>query len=59
MAAGFSFSLMALSGGYLISTFGFPALFLTGAGLSLLGTILFWLYLRRPRQTLLYQPSEA
>jgi len=59
MAAGLSFSFMALSGGYLISLFGFTSLFLMGAALSILGTLLFWLYDRRPRRQLAYQTSES
>jgi predicted MFS family arabinose efflux permease len=46
MAAGSSFALMALSGGYILAVFNFRDLFLLGAGLSLLGTLLFWLHLR-------------
>jgi MFS family permease len=46
MAAGFSFALIAWSGGYLITAFGYPTLFLCGAGLTLLGTVLFWGYMR-------------
>jgi predicted MFS family arabinose efflux permease len=45
-AAGFSFALMALLGGYLITGSGFRELFLLGAVLSGLGTFVFWLHLR-------------
>ncbi|MXV93934.1 MAG: MFS transporter [Chloroflexi bacterium] len=44
MAAGLSFSMMALGGGLLLTLFAFRDLFLMGAVLSLLGTLLFWLY---------------
>jgi predicted MFS family arabinose efflux permease len=59
MAAGLSFAMMAFGGGYLISLVGYPALFLTGAGLSALGTLILWVYLRRPRRQLGYPASEA
>ena len=45
-AAGFSFAFMALSGGYIATWFSFRELFLLGAILSGLGTLLFWLHLR-------------
>ncbi|MAS38289.1 MAG: hypothetical protein CL610_30105 [Anaerolineaceae bacterium] len=45
-AAGFSFALMALGGGYLATLAGFRELFLLGAVLSGLGTLVFWLHLR-------------
>jgi predicted MFS family arabinose efflux permease len=59
MAAGISFAMMAFGGGYLISQFGYPPLFLTGAGLSALGTLILWTYLRRPKQEIGYPASEA
>jgi predicted MFS family arabinose efflux permease len=45
-AAGFSFAFMALIGGYLVTGSGFRELFLLGAILSGLGTLVFWLHLR-------------
>jgi MFS family permease len=45
-AAGFSFAFMALAGGYLVTWVGFQQLFLLGAMLSGLGTLVFWLHLR-------------
>jgi len=45
-AAGISFALMALGGGYIITLSGFRDLFLLGALLTGLGTFLFWLHLR-------------
>jgi MFS family permease len=45
-AAGFSFALVALVGGYLVDWSGFRELFLFGAMLSGLGTLVFWLHLR-------------
>lgn len=45
-SAGFSFALMALGGGYLATFLSFREVFLLGAGLSGLGTFVFWLHLR-------------
>lgn len=45
-AAGFSFAFMALGGGYIATLFSFRELFLLGATLSGLGTVLFWMHLR-------------
>lgn len=45
-AAGFSFALMALGGGYVLAIFSFRDLFLMGAFLSGLGSLIFWLHLR-------------
>jgi len=46
MAGGLSFSMMALGGGIILSLFTFRDLFLVGSGLTLLGTIVFWLHLK-------------
>ena len=46
MAAGVSFAFMALSGGYLITALGYHSLFLTGAILTGIGTLIFWLNFR-------------
>jgi MFS family permease len=51
MAAGLSFSLIALVGGYVIVTYGYPAMFLGGAALTLAGTIVFAVYVRRRGET--------
>jgi predicted MFS family arabinose efflux permease len=45
-AAGISFALMALGGGYVITLSGFRELFLLGALITGLGTFLFWMHLR-------------
>ena len=42
MGAGLSISVMALIGGHLIPALGYPGLFLTGAGLTVAGAVLFW-----------------
>lgn len=49
MSGGLSFALMALVGGYMIEGLGFTALFLTGAGLAAVGTLLFYLWFMLPR----------
>ena len=41
MGAGLSISIMALIGGYLIAALGYTGLFLTGAGLTAVGALLF------------------
>lgn len=46
MAAGSSFALMALSGGYILAQFSFRDLFLLGALFTAIGTVLFWFHLR-------------
>ncbi len=45
-AAGLSFALMALAGGYLIATQGYQNLFLLGAAETVVGTLILWGYLR-------------
>ena len=44
-AAGMSFAMMALGGGFILSAFAFRDLFLLGALLTLIGAALFWLYI--------------
>ena len=44
MAAGLSFALISLVGGYIIVGYGYPATFLLGGALTLAGTILFGVY---------------
>ena len=46
MASGLSFSAMALGGGYIIEAFGYPSFFLTGASLTVVGTLGFLIHLR-------------
>ena len=53
MARGGSTALMAFSGGYLITAFGYPTLFLTGALLAALGGGLIWIYTWFPRQLII------
>jgi predicted MFS family arabinose efflux permease len=59
MAAGFSFALMALSGGYIIANMGYQTLFLIGACLSLGGTLMFWIYSRFSQRPLAYQTQQV
>jgi MFS family permease len=49
MAAALSWAGMAYGGGYLIIALSYSSLFLTGAGLTIAGTLLFWAYFRVPR----------
>lgn len=44
MAAGLSFAAISLAGGYIIVHFGYSAAFVTGAAITLLGTLVFWGY---------------
>ena len=49
MSSGASIFALDLAGGYIITAFGYPTLFLLGAGLSVAGAFLFWAFLRVPR----------
>lgn len=42
MAMGLSWSGMSLGGGYIVTALGYPSLFLTGAGVTAAGALLFW-----------------
>ncbi len=44
MAAGLSFAMISLIGGYMIGVFGYSMLFVTGAAITLMGTLLLWGY---------------
>jgi len=44
MAAGLSRAAMAVGGGYVITALGYRTLFLTGAGLTTVGVLIFWTY---------------
>ncbi len=57
MTAGLSFAGMALLGGYLIVERGYRDLFLLGAALTLLGTLLFWAYFRPAPQLAVEQTA--
>lgn len=46
MAAGLSFATISLVAGYLIVHFGYGVAFVTGALVTLLGTLIFWLYMQ-------------
>ncbi len=50
MASGLSFSAMALGGGYIIAAFGYRSFFLTGASLTVVGTLSFLIHLRLQRR---------
>ena len=49
MASGLSYSAMAFGGGYIITTLGYSSLFITGAAVSVVGILLFWLFFRGSR----------
>jgi MFS family permease len=49
MTAALSWAGMAFGGGYMIAALGYGTLFLTGAGLTIAGILLFWFYFRVPR----------
>jgi MFS family permease len=46
---GVSTAIIAMGGGQLITALGYRPLFLTAAGLTGLGTLLFWAFFRKPR----------
>ena len=46
MAAGLSFATISLLSGYIIVHYGYGAAFITGALITLLGTLIFWLYMQ-------------
>jgi MFS family permease len=50
MSAGLSFALIALVGGYIIAGYSYSALFLFAAGMTAVGTTMFWAYLRREQR---------
>lgn len=60
MAAGFSFAIISLLGGYIIVHFGYDATFMLGAVVTLAGTVLFgayvWWLRRRPEAARLVPP---
>ena len=58
MMAGIGYSVVAMGGGYIISTAGYRALFLTSAAFTALGTLVFWVYFRTPRGEFARQPSK-
>ncbi|MEM7802377.1 MAG: MFS transporter [Chloroflexota bacterium] len=49
---GIGFAIMSLVGGYMITNYGYTALFSTGAGLLVLGTLIFLLYVLQDRRRL-------
>ena len=58
MMAGIGYSVIAMGGGYIISTVGYHALFLTSAAFTALGTLIFWAYFRTPRGEFARPPSK-
>jgi predicted MFS family arabinose efflux permease len=57
MAGSLGASLMSLSGGYLIAAWGFPSLFVTGAGLTGVAALIVGTVLRAPRGRQVYGPA--
>jgi len=49
MALGSSMSAISLGGGYIVTALGYRSLFLTGAGVTAAGALLFWAYSHVPR----------
>lgn len=49
LATGLSYGLVAWAGGFAISAWGYPTLFLVGGAISAVGAMLFWAYFRTPR----------
>jgi len=56
LATGLSYGLVAWTGGFAISAWGYPTLFLAGGAISALGAVLFWAYFRTPRGELRPRP---
>jgi predicted MFS family arabinose efflux permease len=52
-ARGLGTAMMAFGGGYVIISWGYPSLFLSGAILALIGAGLIWLYSWAPRRILM------
>lgn len=48
MAMGLSFGAISFTGGYVVASWGYTALFLLGLAVSTLGALLMWGMLRRP-----------
>jgi predicted MFS family arabinose efflux permease len=57
MGAGLSGSMMAFGGGYIITSLGYPTVFLIGAASTTAGALLFWSYFRIPRGELANSPT--
>ncbi|RLT39244.1 MAG: MFS transporter [Chloroflexi bacterium] len=51
MAAGVSFTALALGGGYVITSLGYESLFLLTGALNLAGALIFWYFFRNFRRT--------
>jgi predicted MFS family arabinose efflux permease len=49
MASGLSYSAIAFGGGHIITTVGYSSLFATGAAVSTVGILLFWMLFRESR----------
>jgi MFS family permease len=59
MGGGLGGSSLLIGGGHIITALGYGSLFLTAAGLTCAGAILFWAYFRVPRGELAHRSSEG
>ncbi len=59
IGVGLSIAAMSLWGGFAIAALGYRSLFLAGAGLTVLGALIFGFYFRRPRGELAVATSSA
>jgi MFS family permease len=59
MGAGLSASAIASGGGYLIAAVGYSGLFLIGAGLTVVGALVFWACFRVPRGELAHRAGAS
>jgi MFS family permease len=58
IGVGLSIAVMSLWGGFAIAALGYRSLFLAGAGLTVVGALIFGFYFRRPRGEMAASPSS-
>jgi predicted MFS family arabinose efflux permease len=59
MAAGLGFAAMALSGGYIITGLGYSVLFLMACALSIIGSLMFWVFVRAQTKQTAIMTTQA
>ncbi|MCJ7738846.1 MAG: MFS transporter [Anaerolineae bacterium] len=59
MTAGLGFAVAALGGGYIIPIVGYRGLFLAGAGVSLVGSLVFWFRFILPDRRSAERPADV
>ncbi len=59
MAIGAGFAASSFIGGYLISWYGYRELFIFGATITLIGTLIFWLVFRKRATPFPATPAPA